>query len=420
MSTELLYRFGTAAAIGLLIGLQREFAYVDQKESTLAAGVRTFALLGLTGCTGALLADELGSPWALVAPIFLVGALVVVAYLITAKRGDVGMTTEIAAIVTLLAGALCYFDREELAVALGVVVTLLLSFKLEIHQFTHRLTREDFIAIVKFGVITAIVLPVLPRTGLGEPPFDVLNPYRIWLMVVLISGLSFLGYVVMKLMKSSHGIALTGFLGGLASSTAVTITFSQRSQRASGLSRIFGIAVLVAWVTMFVRVVVEVAVVNRALLDSLWLPMFLAALAGALYCMFLARSKGREQGDQNVDFSNPFELGPAIRFGALYGLILLVSRIAQIHFGNEGIYISSVIAGFTDVDAITLSMAELSLPDGGLDPAVASRAVTLAAMANTVVKAAIVLITGSSAIKRAVVPGFLLMLSAGLGAAFLI
>ncbi|HXV61612.1 MAG TPA: MgtC/SapB family protein [Vicinamibacteria bacterium] len=420
MSTELLYRFGTAAAIGLLVGLQREFAYVDQKESTLAAGVRTFALLGLTGCTGALLADELGSPWGLVAPIFLVGALVVVAYLITAKRGDVGMTTEIAAIVTLLAGALCYFDREELAVALGVVVTLLLSFKLEIHQFTRRLTREDIIAIVKFGVITAIVLPVLPRTGLGDPPFDVLNPHRIWLMVVLISGLSFLGYVVMKLMESAHGIALTGLLGGLASSTAVTLTFSQRSQHASGLSRVFGIAILIAWVTMFVRVVVEVAVVNRTLIGSLWIPMFLAALSGALYCLFLARSKGRGGGDQDVDFSNPFELGPAIRFGALYGLILLVSRVAQIHFGNEGIYFSSVIAGFTDVDAITLSMAELSLPEGGLDPSVASRAVTLAAMANTVVKAGIVLLTGSPAIKRAVVPGFLLMLSAGLGAAFLL
>ncbi|HSF17589.1 MAG TPA: MgtC/SapB family protein [Vicinamibacteria bacterium] len=420
MSTELLYRFGTAAAIGLLVGLQREFAYVDQEESTLAAGVRTFALLGLTGCTGALLADELGSPWGLVAPIFLVGALVVVAYLITAKRGDVGMTTEIAAIVTLLAGALCYFDREELAVALGVVVTLLLSFKLEIHQFTRRLTREDIIAIVKFGVITAIVLPVLPRTGLGEPPFDVLNPHRIWLMVVLISGLSFLGYVVMKLMESEHGIALTGFLGGLASSTAVTLTFSQRSQHESGLSRIFGIAVLIAWVTMFVRVVVEVAVVNRILLDSLWIPMFLAALSGALYCVFLARSKGGEHADHNVDFSNPFELGPAIRFGALYGLILLVSRIAQIHFGHEGIYISSVIAGFTDVDAITLSMAELSLREGGLDPAVASRAITLAAMANTGVKAGIVLVTGSPEIKRAVVPGFLLILSTGLGAAFLI
>lgn len=420
---ELFYRFGTAAAIGLLVGLQREFAYEDKDEKTLFAGVRTFTLIALTGCTGALLAEELGSPWGLLVPLLAVSGLVIVAYVVTAERGDVGMTTEVAAILTLLIGALCYFERQLLALALGVVVIMLLSYKPELHRFTERLTRADIIALVKFGIITAVVLPVLPNVGMGEPPFDVLNPYKIWLMVVLISGLSFLGYAVIKFVGTEHGIALTGFLGGLASSTAVSLTFSQRSRAkgAARLSKHFSIAVLIAWVTMFIRVIVEVAIVNRGLLASLWFPMFFAATAGGLYCVFLARSKGSaasNRSEQNVDFTNPFELRPALTFGVLYGLILLVSRIAQMQFGHEGVYLSSLVAGATDVDAITLSLAELSQPGRDLAPAIAARAVTLAAMANTVVKAAIVFFVGSPGLKRAVMPGFLLILAAGLGAAF--
>lgn len=422
--SELFYRFGTAAAIGLLVGLQREFAYEDEDEKTLFAGVRTFALIALTGCTGALLTDELGSVWGLLVPALAVFALVTIAYVVTAERGDVGMTTEVAAILTLLAGALCYFDRMVLAVALAVVVTMLLSFKPELHRFTERLTRSDIIALVKFGIITAVVLPVLPNTGLGEPPFDVMNPYKIWLMVVLISGLSFLGYAVIKVVGSEHGIALTGFLGGLASSTAVTFTFSQRSrsERGATFTRYFAVAIVIAWVTMFVRVIVEVAIVNRALLRSLWVPMLMAASAGAIYCVYLARTHGGardpKRSEQHVDFTNPFELRPAITFGALYGVVLLVSRVAQMHLGNEGVYLSSIVAGATDVDAITLSMAELSQPGGALAPAVASRAVTLAAMANTVVKAGIVFVAGGSELRRAVLPGFLLIVAAVVGAAF--
>lgn len=417
---ELFYRFGTAAAIGLLVGLQREFAYEDEGEKTLFAGVRTFALIALTGCTGALVAEELGSPWGLLVPVIAVSGLVVVAYVVTAGRGDAGMTTEVAAILTLLAGALCYFDRLVLAAALGVIVTMFLSIKPELHRFTERLDRQDILSLVKFGIITAVILPALPNIGIGDPPFDVLNPHNVWLMVVLISGLGFLGYAVIKLVGTEHGIVLTGFLGGLVSSTAVTLTFSQRSRSrlAEPLAKHFAIAVLIAWVTMFIRVIVEVAIVNRGLLQEMWIPLTCAASAGALYCVFLARTKGSERGDHDVDFTNPFELRPALTFGALYGLILLLLRVAQMELGDSGLYLSSVAAGATDVDAITLSIAKLSQPTGSLDPAVASRAVTLAAMSNTLVKAGIVFVAGAKPLRRAVVPGFLLILAAGLGAAF--
>lgn len=420
MVHTLFYRFGVALFIGVLVGLQREAAADEgaDRSSKMFAGVRTFALLSLAGCTAAFVADQLGLPWAFIGIILPLGALITAAYVITGLRGDVGLTTEVAAIIVLLAGALCFWDQLALAVALGVVTTALLSFKLELHGFAERLTREDIVATLKFAIITAIILPVLPNESFGPPPFDVLNPYKIWLMVVLISGISFLGYVLIKLVGSRQGIGLTGLLGGLASSTAVTLSFSQRSQKESGFAKPFALAILIAWTIMFGRVLVEVAVTNLPLLGVVWLPITVAGLAGLAYGIYLYFApRSSEAG--GVTISNPFELGPAITFGLLYGLILLVARAAQFYFGDAGVYLSSVLSGLADVDAITLSMAELS-SSGNVELSTAARAIVLATMSNTVVKGGIVLSSGSSALRRALLPGFLLILATGTILAFIV
>jgi uncharacterized membrane protein (DUF4010 family) len=417
---DFLYRFAIALGLGLLLGLQREHAFRKKGESSeLFAGVRTFPLLALLGCTGAYLAAEAGSIKILLATIVLAGALVVAVYLVTAWRGDVGMTTEVAALLTLLLGALCFYGRLGEAVGLGVIIMALLSLRLELRGLAKRVTSDDLIATLKFGLITAVILPVVPNKSFGEPPFDVLNPHKIWLMVVLISGLSFVGYLLIKVVGSKRGIGITGFLGGLVSSTAVTLTFSQRSKGRDVLAKVFAVAITVAWTTMFARVIVEVAVVNRGLLSQVWIPMAAAGIVGLVSAAVLY-SRQDSSDEESPDFSNPFELGPALKFGALYALILLVSRFAQIQFGDGGIYVSSVLAGLTDVDAITLSMAELSQPGGSVETGVAARAVTLAAMSNTVVKGGIVLSTGSQALRKTMLPGFLLMVTAGLLAAFLL
>ncbi len=420
MVHTLFYRFGIALFIGVLVGLQRE-ADADKgtdRSRKMFAGVRTFALLGLAGCTAAFVADQLGLPWAFIGIILPLGALITAAYTITALRGSVGMTTEVAAVIVLLAGALCFWDQIALAVALGVVTTALLSFKLELHGFAERLTHEDIVATLKFAIITAIILPVLPNESFGPPPFDVLNPYNIWLMVVLISGISFLGYVLIKLVGSRQGIGLTGLLGGLVSSTAVTLSFSQRSQKEEQLAKPFALAILIAWTIMFGRVLVEVAVTNLPLLGVVWLPITMAGLAGLAYGVYLYFApRSPEAG--GVAVSNPFELGPAITFGLLYGLILLVARAAQFYFGDAGVYLSSILSGLADVDAITLSLAELS-SSGNLEPATAARAIVLATMSNTVVKGGIVLSGGSAALRRAVLPGFLLILATGTALAFVV
>jgi len=417
---DLLYRFAIALAIGLLIGLQREHAHHESgEENELFAGVRTFPLLALLGCAAAFLSAEAGSVLPLIASLVLAGGLIAAVYVITAWRGDVGMTSEVAALLTMVAGALSYYGRFVTVLALGVTIMALLALRVEFHRLAGRMTRDDVLATLKFGIITAIILPVVPNHSLGDPPFDVLNPFKIWLMVVLISGISFVGYLLIKIVGTKRGIGITGFLGGLVSSTAVTLSFSQRSKSRGPLAGAFAVAITVAWTTMFVRVVVEVAVVNRGLLEQVWVPMAAAAVAGlACAAVLLFRRSSSDEGE--MDFSNPFELGPALRFGALYAVILLVSRVAQTQFGDGGVYVSSVLAGLTDVDAITLSMAELSRPGGEVEVEVASRAVTLAAMSNTVVKAGIVFSTGSPQLKKAVLPGFLLMLGAGLGASFLL
>ena len=415
---DIFYRFGAALAIGFLIGLQREYAHGGPGRD-IFAGERTFALMGLVGCTAAMVADVLASPWPFVGIFIVMGALIAVTYFVGAWRGGVGMTTEVAALVTILAGALCYWGYLALAAALAVVTTVLLSLKLEMDTFVQRITREDVYATLKFAVITAIVLPVLPNQTFGPPPLDVLNPYKIWLMVVFISGISFLGYVLVKVVGSRQGIGLTGLLGGLVSSTAVTLSFAQRSQREAELAKPFALAITVAWTVMFARVIVEVAALNGALLRVLWLPMAASAAVGLAYCVYLYLAQHTDK-EGEVAFSNPFELGPAVKFGLIYALILLISKAAQTYLGDTGLYLSSIVAGLADVDAITLSVAELSRTAGGLTLNTAARAIVLAAMSNTAVKGGIVLTSGSPSLRRALVPGFVLMLVTGIGVAFLI
>ena len=416
--TALFCRFGVALAIGFLVGLQREYAH-GGPDRQIFAGERTLALMGLVGCAAAMAADVLASPWPFVGIITAMGAMITVAYFIMAQRGGVGLTTETAALLTVIAGALCYWGHLGLAVAIAVATTVLLSLKMEMDVFVRRITREDVYATLKFAVITAIVLPVLPNQSLGPPPLDVLNPYKIWLMVVFISGISFLGYVLVKVVGSRQGIGLTGLLGGMVSSTAVTLSFAQRSQREAELAKPFALAITVAWTVMFSRVLVEVAALNSALLRVLWLPMAASAAVGLAYGVYLYFSQ-RTDEEGEVAFSNPFELGPAVKFGLLYAVVLLVSKAAQMYLGNTGVYLSSVVAGLADVDAITLSMAELSRAAGGVSLITAQRAIVLAAMSNTVVKGSIVLTSGSPALRRALWPGFVLMLVTGIGVAFLI
>ena len=424
---NLFYRFGTALAMGLLIGLQREYASYREADDAgadidLFAGARTFALLSLLGGAGAFTADLAGTAWPFVALLLVMGALITTAYFLESRAGDLGLTTEVAALLTLVTGALCYWDYLAVAAALAVTITVLLALKLQTQTLARNITREDVYATLKFAVISLVVLPVLPREGYGPPPFDVLVPYEVWLMVVFISGISFLGYLLIQIVGPRRGVGLTGLLGGLASSTAVTLAFTQRSRDAQALAKSFALAILLAWSVMFGRVIVEVAVLNRPLLGIVWIPMVAAMLVSFTYCVYLYLTQ-REKSEHGADdFTNPFELKPALTFGLLYAVILVVANAAKMYLGDTGVYLSSIASGLADVDAITLSMAQLSQPDAdaSVDLQTAARAIVLAAASNTVVKGGIVLTTGSKALRNAILPGLVLTLATAIGVVFLL
>jgi uncharacterized membrane protein (DUF4010 family) len=406
------YRFALALGIGLLIGVQREADY-DQPQGKLAAGARTFALISMSGYVLALASRETGSGLPFLGGLLVMGGLLLLSYyadLIVAKPG---MTTEMAAVVAYGTGGLCYWGPLPLAAALGVTITALLSLKPQMRTFTNALSREDIYATVKFTVISVLILPLLPNRAYGPEPFNVLNPYNIWLMVVFISGISFLGYVLIKLVGARRGIGLTGLLGGIASSTAVTLSFSQRSHDEEKLSHPFALAILVAWAVMFVRLLAVVLALAPRLGQALILPTLASAAVGLLYSAYLYFVRW-EVRQESLEFENPFELGPAIRFGLIYAVILLISRAAQVYFGDIGIYISSFVSGLVGVDAIALSIVDLLSDGPGLALDTAMRAIMIAALANTLFKGIFALGTGSRALRRALVPGLLLMLATGI------
>lgn len=417
-TTATIVRFGLALVIGVLVGLQREYSY-QKAKGELFAGARTLALIALVGCAAALIADITGLLWIFIAAFMAIGALIAISYFITASEGRIGLTSEIATIMVFLIGALCYWGSLEIAAALGVATAVLLSLKVSLQRFVGSMTEQDVLATLKFAVITAIVLPLLPNRTFGPAPLDVLNPQNIWLMVVFISAISFIGYVLMKLVGSRRGVGLTGLLGGLVSSTAVTLSFTQQSRSHDSLARPFALAITVAWTMMFARVLIEAAVLNVELLAVLWIPMGGAGVIGLAYCGYLLISaKNRSAESEEVDLKAPFELGPALRFAVAYATILVISRAAHMFLGDTGVYVSAALSGIADVDAITLSLARMA-GAGSVDVGTASKAIVLAAMVNTSVKGGIVFALGAVSLKKSILLALLLILTGGLGLAYL-
>jgi len=405
---DLFSRFGVALVIGLLIGLQREYAFQKDEHPPrveLLAGARTFPLISLLGAAVALLADLAQAPVLLAAVLLGVAILLGVAHYQRAQDAKIGLTTEVAAVIALVVGMLCTWGQLEIAAALGVGTALLLALKLETTSLAQTIDREDVFATLKFAVITGVILPVLPREGFGPPPFDVLIPYNVWLVVVLISGISFLGYVLVQLVGTRRGVGLTGLLGGLASSTAVTLSLAQRSRDAPSLARAFSMGVVLAWTVMFLRVLVEVAAVNSALLWVVGGPILAMMTAGSLYAGYLYTAEEPAMEEETPTLQNPFRLVPAITFGVLYAVILVATSAAQGAFGSTGIYATSLLSGLADVDAITLSMARLSGPSGDVDLRTAARAIVLGAAANTLMKGGIVVATGTRQIRTPILGG---------------
>jgi uncharacterized membrane protein (DUF4010 family) len=234
-----------------------------------------------------------------------------------------------------------------------------------------------------------------------------------------VSGIGFVGYALVKWKGSKKGIVLTGLVGGLASSTAVTVGFARRSKSVPRLGRLLTVAVLLSWTVMFLRVWAILAVINPAVLTETWPSLAAPAAAGFLACALLWRTLRNDRTGHRVELSNPFELGTSLKYGALFAAVLLVSRAAQSHYGETGVYAFSFLSGLLDVDAVVLSTAQMQHGSAGLNAHAASIAISLAAVANTLFKAAVCWIAGGAGFRKAVLPGFLAMTAACLAGAFL-
>ncbi len=419
-SAELLLRFAVALGLGILLGLERERT---KNPETGFAGIRTFALISLTGAVSAWVGDTLGIAWILPLTFGALAALVLASYVVAARKGSVGITTEVTALLTFVLGVVCERGEFRVASAVAVAVMLVLVLKDWLHAITRRLSMEDVSATVQFAIVTLIVLPLVPNETFGPPPFDALNPYRIWLMVVLISGIDFASWILVKSIGRKHGIGLTGLLGGLVSSTATTLTFTKRSRQEPDQSASFAVAILLASLVMLGRVAVVLSVVSVALLRVTW-PALLAMMVASAVVLFWVwrRSRSHDAGGGSAEVkaeANPFELSKAVRFALLFAVVSLAARAAEYWLGDSGLYLAGALGGLTDVDAITLSMSELTSTDAERTTA-AGRAVVLAIVANTLVKGGISASAGSRQIAAILLPATLIVSAVGAAVAFLV
>jgi uncharacterized membrane protein (DUF4010 family) len=378
---------GIALAIGFVIGLEREWA--EDKP----VGVRSFALIGAFGGLCALLLPETGG-WLIAAGLLVLSLILL---LLAYRRKPDGITTLVAALIVYLLGAAAVIGYWLPAVVLGGAVMVLLHWKKPLHSWVEKLGDRDFEIIVRFVLIALVILPVLPDRDLG--PYAAFNPFTAWFMVVLIVGINLVGFVAFRLVGTRAGGWLAGLLGGLVSSTATTISYAGLSKRERSLGPVAALVILVASAVVYGRVLVELAVVAPGLLTSMAGPAvtFTLILLGLSAVIF--RAVRRKTDTALPERENPARIRQALVFAALYVVILFGVAAAREHIGSQAVYAVAFVSGLTDVDALTLSVAQLYA--GGESPGFdAWRVIFLATLSNLLFKIVAASALGSSQLRK--------------------
>ncbi len=408
---NILQQLASALALGLLIGLERGWHTRKQEEGERVAGLRTYGLISLLGGIWALLAQQIDMLLIGFGFIGLVLIAIAAYYQRIREQDDIGITSIITILLTFLLGALCTLGQAHIAAPVTVVITLLLSVKPVLHRFLRQLERIELYAVLKMLLISVVILPVLPNRTFD--PWDALNPYQIWWMVVLIAAISFVGYFAMKITGTRQGVLITGIFGGLASSTAVTLHLSRLTHKHPGYTNATAAGILAACATMFPRMLVITFIFNPLLGRQLLLPVLLsAALIYLLAFVFWRQSKADTPQSSHPRLRNPFHIASALQFGLLLAMIMLLSRIMVHYFGDSGIYLLAGASGIADVDAITLSLTHMSLQQLPLDAA--AYAILLAAVVNSIIKTGIAFFAGQVALGWRITVGLLAPLAIAL------
>jgi uncharacterized membrane protein (DUF4010 family) len=397
--TQIAFNGAMALLMGLLIGIEREHS---QEDVPLFAGIRTFPLITLFGFLCGLAAR---AGWGWMLPVGLVGvsAIAVAAYMVRSQVPHKGTTTEFMALLAFVFGALAALGYLIPAATFAVAATLLLSVKGPLHRLAESIQEDEIYAILKFGVVSIIILPLLPNRAFG--PFGALNPQLIWWVVVLISALSMVGYVLMRFLGARQGIAVTGILGGITSSTAATFGLSHQARSAGeSLARYFALGITIASTIMFVRVVIITAVIDAPLAKALALPIALPFMVGVGISIYLWKRKESER-EAALQVKNPMELWSAIKFGLMFAVVMFASKAGYEYFGSSGMYVTGVLSGLQDVDPFTISAARLA-HESIVSPNTANASILVSCATNTLVKGGIAAALGGRPLSKVIIPVF--------------
>lgn len=407
--SDFLIRLIVTVGIGFVIGLEREFSQFSENEE-IFAGVRTFTLVALLGFLSALLGVVFTS-WIFIAGFLSVVCIVAISYWVSSHEGSIGGTTEFATILTFLLGALILIGKINEGLALTVIMVVLLSLKVKLRTIIGQLTQKELYAFVRFVVIALLVLPFLPNNYFG--PYNIVNLREIGWVIVLTSGIGFVGYVLMKFLGTNRGILLTSIVGGLVSSTVVTYTFSKKSKETPILSQHYAVGIFAAATIMVLRMFLWVYIFNSKMLDGLIIPISIVFLTtlGITY-FFYKEQLTKPHIKEKIPLGDPLNIKNAAFFGVFYTGILVLMSYASSTYGAKGIYISSAISALTDIDAIAISVSKL----GGTTIKIltAQNAILLATLANTIFKITIAVWMGSKNLKKYVLLGYGFIFVAGI------
>lgn len=400
----------TSLALGLLVGLQRE------RSASEVAGIRTFPLITVLGTLCGLLFPVLGAS-VVVAGFVGVTALIIVANLLrtkTAASGS-GATTEAAALLMFVVGVYVPLGSPTVATAIGVGVAALLNAKEYLHGFVAKLGDRDVQAIMRFALMSFIILPLVPNRTFG--PFDVLNPYQVWLMVVLVVGMSLGGFLLYKFVQGRTGLFLSGLFGGMISSTATAVSYARRSAASPDLAAPAAFVILVASSVMYARLLTEVVVVAPKHAVEIGTPIVVLGVVAVIVAVLAWRRASISQSGL-PEQTNPTEIKGALIFGAIYALVLLASAAAREHLGTSGLFGVAAISGLTDMDAITISCARMA-DAGRITPTQAWQAVVIAVISNTIFKLGVIVVLGCPALARRISPLVGIKVAAAVGVLWL-
>lgn len=385
-----LYGALVSLAIGLIIGLERGWQTRRLEDNQRIAGMRTYGLIGLLGGACGLLLPTLGTTLALLGLLAILGGVVLSVWLSLRWQGEFGLTSSAAMVLTYLLGLMAVLLGPTEAVACAVLAALLMGLKGEIHQGMLFLSETEFHATLRFLLISLVLLPVLPNEEIG--PLQAFNPFKIWLMVVMIAAISFCGHFAVRLVGTRKGLVLTSILAGFASSTALTLQFARLNREQNGLERLLANGILLASATMWLRVWTLTLVVYPPLARQLTWPLLTLALViyGCAFWFWYRREAAPEPVQPET--RNPLDLATALKFGLLLAVIGFLATLLQQTVGSSGVYLLAAASGIADVDAITLSLAHLASRELNLE--VAMRAILLAGFINSLIKGGLALVIG--------------------------